>query len=73
MYRFSRITTVFLVGLVLLACTSCTSESTTSVDKPEAVKPKADVSVTVASVAEFEESVKSHVGKVVVVDLWAMW
>ncbi len=73
MHRFSRHAALLLIALCLLTCVSCNENAANTVDKPADAQTESTVSVTVASVAEFEDVVKSHTGKVVVADLWAMW
>jgi len=75
MQRFNNIAAVLLIALGSLAFTSCKNEATTSVkESSAATKPTAtNIVLSVANVSEFEKHVKSHAGKVVVVDLWAMW
>ena len=72
MRRYSKLATAFLIALGLFGFASCKNESGTSAER-SAEKPTTDISISVASVSEFEESVKSHTGKVVVVDMWAIW
>ena len=74
MRQYSRLATVFLIAFGLFGFASCKNESGTSAEPTVKVeKPATDISISVASVSEFEESVKSHTGKVVVVDMWAIW
>ena len=51
------------------------ADSQPASSEPPAVasRPAVPITVSVQSIAQLEERIASHQGKVVVVDLWALW
>jgi thiol:disulfide interchange protein len=61
------------LGVAAFFLSACSGEPAKKTGKSEGEKEKPTVTATVKSLTEFEDLVASHKGKVVVVDLWAMW
>lgn len=63
------------LGAAALFLSACSGEPAKENGKGEGEKEKTAVTATatVKSLTEFEDLVATHKGKVIVVDLWAMW
>ena len=49
------------------------SQTAPAAEPSEASQPSPSSTVSVQTIAQFEDRIASHNGKVVVVDLWALW
>jgi hypothetical protein len=63
--------TLRFLTLALVACLTACADRAPPATPPAAAPPT--VTVSVKSLPEVRELIQSHVGKVVVVDLWALW
>jgi len=70
-----------VVVSILVGCSDSTSptkqpptnSNSSTKDKETQTTPEVPITASLMSLAEVNDAIASHKGKVVVVDLWAMW